>query len=327
MSNYDVVTICNALMDILVKVDEDDITRLSLNKGVMHLVDSQKQSEILEEFTTKEHTVELGGSALNALRSIALLGGRTLFAGMVGKDAFGKRIIDRMQDLSIESQLKSIDHEKTGTCLILVTPDGERTMNTCLGASRLYDETLVPAEALSHAKILHFCGYQWDTDEQRRAIYKAMEKAKSNNVLISFDVADPFVVERNQDEFKRIIEDYADIVFANERESELLFNKSAREAATEIANCKAIAVVKLGAKGAIVVNGSETHEISAEPTQVLDTTAAGDMFAGGFLFAYAKNQSLDTCGRAAAILAADVISRVGTTVSSEAYDKVKSLLN
>lgn len=327
MKTYDVVTICNALMDILIKVEESDITRLELNKGVMHLVDSSRQSQILNEFSTREQTIELGGSALNALRSIATLGGRTLFAGMVGQDDFGSRIIHRLNDLNIDCQLKEITHEQTGTCLILVTPDGERTMNTCLGASRLYDETLVPYNALANAKILHFCGYQWDTEDQMQAIYKAMDEAKAKNVLISFDVADPFVVERNKDEFRRIITEYADIVFANERESELLFDVPAEQAAMDIAKCNATAVVKLGAKGAVIVSNGNTFKIEPEATHVVDTTAAGDMFAGGFLFAYAKDQPLSICGQAAAILAADVISRVGTTVSTEAYHRVKSLLS
>ncbi len=325
MKSYDVVAICNALVDILVKVDEHDIQRLSLTKGIMHLVDSERQTQILREFTARDHTIELGGSALNAMRSVALLGGRTLFAGMVGQDDFGQRIVDRTSDLGIDCQLKEIAHEQTGTCVILVTPDGERTMNTCLGASRLYDEALVPHQALERAKILHFCGYQWDTEGQRRAIYQAMEAAKKHGALISFDVADPFVVERNGPEFREIIKEFADLVFANERESELLYSMPAEKAVLEIAAAGAIGVVKLGGRGAVIANGQSVQRIPAEKVTVVDTTAAGDMFAGGFLYAFSQGQPLDVCGRAATVLAADVISRVGTTVSNAAYERVRHL--
>lgn len=320
MKKYDVVSICNALVDILVKVDEADIKRFELNKGVMHLVDEARQKVILDHFLDRDHTQELGGSAMNAIRTLAQLGAKTAFAGMVGKDAFGKQIQDRMSRIGIEAKLLETT-EHTGTCAILITPDGERTMNTCLGASRMFDETLVPKKEIADAKVFHFSGYQWDTDGQMRAMRTAIAHAKANKTLVSFDVADPFVVKRHAEEFRAMIKEGADVVFANEAESKLLYDTTPEEAAKAIAATGAVAVIKLGSKGAMIASGTEVVRVGVEKTTVVDTTAAGDMFAAGFLYGFYRNKSLEACGKMASILAADVISRVGATVSDEALDR------
>jgi len=230
-----------------------------------------------------------------------------------------------MDALGIQSRLGGHQTESTGTCVILITPDGERTMNTNLGASRLYDKTLIPHEEIAAAKILHFCGYQWDTKEQKDAVISAIRTGHSNGTLISFDLADPFVVDRNRDDFIQLITDEADIVFANKEEAKLLFQSSPQDAAIRIAETGALAVVKLGSEGAIVCKGSETIHVQPVTTKVIDTTAAGDMFAAGFLHGYLKDRPLNVCGKIAATLASDVISRVGATVSKEALSTVSRL--
>jgi len=313
MKSIDVVAICNALVDITVRVEEGDIARLGLTKGIMHLVDADKQNKLLANFPDRSHNIELGGSSLNALRAIAGMGGKTAFAGMIGKDKFGRMVKDRLDQLSITAHL-SDSSDQTGTCAILVTPDSERTMNTNLGASRLFDESLVPRQSIKDAKIFHFCGYQWDTEGQKKAITQAIQFAEQNQCLISFDVADPFVVDRNRTEFIDLIERHADIVFANEKEALMLYGCSADEAARRISQTGAIAAVKTGAKGCTIARGNETIQVPARKTSVVDTTAAGDVFAGGFLYSYAHHKPLLECGMAATMLAADVISRLGTTV-------------
>ena len=321
MKKYDVVGICNALVDILVPVEESDIKTLGLTKGVMHLVDSQRQALVLGHCEGRSHTIELGGSALNAIRTLAQLGKKTVFAGMVSDDSYGERILRRMEQLGIVAHLGR-SHEGTGTCVILITPDGERTMNTHLGASRLYTEANVPHAEISAAKVMHFCGYQWDTDGQKTAIKDAIATAKKHQTLVSFDVADPFVVGRNRDEFLALINESADIVFANREEAKMLFGTSPEAAAESIAASGAIAAIKMGGEGAWVRRGAETFRIDPVPTDVVDTTAAGDMFAAGFLYGITSGKSLDVCGRMAATIASDVISRVGATVSNVALGTV-----
>jgi sugar/nucleoside kinase (ribokinase family) len=325
MKSYDITSVCNALMDVLIETTDADITKLGLTKGIMHLVDSDRQAEVLTHFTDKPRVTELGGSSMNAIRTLASLGHKTVFAGMVNDDEFGNIIRERMISLGIKALLGGHNEASTGSCLILITPDGERTMNTNLGASRLYDSTHIPHDEIAQSKVFHFCGYQWDTDEQKVALQNSLKTAQANDTLISFDIADPFVVGRNREDFIKLINDEADIVFANKEEARLLFNSTPEDAARRIAATGAIAVVKLGAEGALVVNGKTEYKIAPVPTKVIDTTAAGDMFAAGFLHGFLKGRSLDVCGVMAATLASDVISRVGAKISDKALSTVRAL--
>jgi len=322
--NLDVVSVCNALVDILVEVDMETLHDLQLEKGIMHLVDREQKQSILSRFKDNHRTSELGGSALNVIRSLTSLGRRTFFAGMIAEDSFGRQIEERLRSLGVNMYLSKRKKSATGTCLVLVTPDHDRTMVTYLGASKLYDESLVPHDAISHAKIFHFTGYQWDTKEQKKAIYAAIKTAKQSGTLVSFDVADPFVVERHRREFVDIIRFYADIVFANDHESELLYQTpNPEEVAGKIAQHGAIAVIKLGEDGAFLQKEKETHHVKAISTKVVDTTAAGDMFAAGFLHGLLLEElALDQIGHIASKLASDVISRIGATVSEHCFKKI-----
>jgi len=322
--SLDVVGICNALVDILVTVEDHDLKALELTKGMMHLVDDARQAHVLNYFSGKPQVTELGGSAMNAIRTLAQLGKKTAFAGMVGGDSFGERIKSRMTQLGIKGFL-GLGLEATGSCVILITPDGERTMNTNLGASRLYGSAEVPHAEIKQSQVLHFCGYQWDTDAQKTAIKEAVATAKAHGTLVSFDVADPFAIGRSHADFLKVIADDADIVFANREEAIMLYGATPEIAAAKIAATGAIAVIKLGAAGALVQQGSEVFMIKPVATKVLDTTAAGDMFAAGFLYGYTSGKSLQVAGQMAATVASDVISRVGATVSDAALAAVKQL--
>lgn len=324
MKTLDVVSICNALVDILVTASEDDIRTLGLNKGIMHLVDDQRQQQVISHFKSTKTTQELGGSSMNAIRTLAALGAKTSFAGTVGHDSYGELIQSRMQELGITSHIKKADAH-TGLCFILVTPDGERTMNTSLGSSCLFDESIVPEKEIADARIFHFSGYQWANPGQIRAIKRALEIAKKSDTLISFDLADPFVVRNCRQEFIGLIQEYADVVFANREESLLLYESTPEVACNRIAESGAIAAIKLGAEGALIGKGSERIPIRPVPTNVKDTTGAGDMFASGFLYGLTHNKPLEATGKIAAILASDVISRLGATVSENALRQVRGL--
>jgi sugar/nucleoside kinase (ribokinase family) len=320
MRSFDVTSICNALMDILIEVDDTDLQKLGLTKGIMHLVDSKRQADVLNYFARKTSVTELGGSSLNAIRTLSQLGHSTFFAGMISDDLYGARIKSRLDQLNIASNLGGHATESTGTCIILITPDGERTMNTNLGASRLYTKSEVPKAQILNSRIFHFSGYQWDTAEQKNALLEALELCKKNDKTVSFDLADPFVVDRNRTDFEALINDYADIVFANKEEAKILYHSSPEIAAAKIASSGAIAVVKLGGEGAMVCQGDQCDKIAPVSTKVIDTTGAGDMFAAGFLHGVLKGQSTAVSGKIAATLASDVISRVGATVSKSALD-------
>ena len=321
MKQFDISTICNALMDILVKAEESDIKKLELTKGIMHLVDDSRQKTVSDHFNDQFDTTELGGSSLNAIRSLAALGAKTSFAGMIGRDAYGKQITERLGKLNIDARLLTLDNVATGSCFILITPDGERTMNTNLGASVRFNEDLVPHDVIKNSRIFHFCGYQWGSPDQIKAINAAIDTAKENDCLVSFDVADPFVVEQNREAFAEIIATKADIVFANKEEARLLYQSDPETACDKIAAEGAIAVIKLGSEGALIGKGSERVRIQPVATKVVDTTAAGDMFAAGFLYGILNEKGLEASGKIAASLASDVISRVGATVSEKALKR------
>lgn len=318
VKKYDVLTICNALVDIIYKASDQELKQFKLNKGQMNLVETKKQHLLLQHFAGRETTIELGGSSLNAIRALAMLRKKTVFAGMLARDQYGHTVSKRMEQLRIKGNLHYTEKDSTGTCVILVTDDGERTMNTHLGASRLYTKDIIPTEDLQETKILHISGYQWDTDEQKETIYRAIDIAKDAGCLISFDLADPFVVSKNKVDFAKVIEEHADIVFANEEEAKLLYGTDPEKTAQRIADAGCIAVIKLGAKGAFVQSSAESFKIEPVPTEVVDTTGAGDMFAGGFLYGFLSDLGLERSGQIAAYLASDVISRYGAHLSEEA---------
>lgn len=327
MKKYDVLGIGNALVDVCLEVTDADITALQLNKGIMHLVGAGRQTEILTHLDGKERTIELGGSALNVIRILASLGSKTAFLGMVAKDDFGRRILDRMKEFSIVPLLASAQtDEPTGSCVVLTTPDGERTMNTHLGTSRLYNEAHILHNEIASAQVIHIEGYQWDTDGQKKAIEQAIQTARKEGTKVSIDVADPFAVNRSGDDFRRLIDAGVDILFANEEEARLLYDYPPEETARRLAEKGVLAVIKLGDKGALIQNREEKHSVSAVPVEkVADTNGAGDIFASGFLHGYVAGRSLPDCGRMAATLAADVISRVGVTVSEKALATVNAI--
>lgn len=324
MKSLDVVSICNALVDILVTSSDSDLDRLGLTKGIMHLVDDRRQLEVIQHFSEHRTTQELGGSSMNAVRTLAALGAKTAFAGAVGRDTYGSLIESRMRELGIKAHIKQAEAH-TGLCFILVSPDGERTMNTNLGASCLFDEDIVPEAEIAAAKVFHFSGYQWANPGQIRAIRRALDIAKAHDTLVSFDLADPFVVQNSREDFIRLIEEHADVVFSNREETRLLYETTPEIACQRICDAGAIAAIKLGAEGALVGKGSTRLTVKPVATQVVDTTAAGDMFAAGFLYGLCRGQQLEVCGRLAATLASDVISRLGATVSSGALKAALAL--
>lgn len=324
MKKIDVLGIGNPLVDILISVDEKEVKELGLAKGIMHLVDAPRQKRVLDAFRERSWTTELGGSAMNAVRILAALNAKTAFSGMIGSDVFGEQIRNRMKEVGIVARLGESD-ETTGTCAILITPDGERTMNTCLGASSLFSESLLPLEDIKKSKYLHFCGYEWSTPNQTTAITRAISLAKENGVKVSFDLGDAFLVRANKEEFRRVVSEDADVVFANEEEAKMLY-ESVEAAGMEISSSGATAVIKLGRKGAMVYKDGKSTSVHPVKTSVIDTTAAGDMFAGGFLFGLVNDKPLAECGKMAAILASDVISRVGATVANEAITEVRGFV-
>lgn len=308
----------NPLIDFLCYATENDLEELSLHKGTMLLVDERKRTEILSLMKNRKTSISCGGSCPNTMVTLRMLGLETTLAGGVGTDEYGKMYRNRLKESGVNDQTVEFD-AATGTSIILLTEDRERTMNTYLGANRLFDEDNVDEDSVRKADLFYFTGYMWDTDAQRRAVRKALGIAKENNIKVAFDLADPFAVGRYRSDFLDLVENWCDIVFANSEEARFLFNNyDAYECCKSMGKLTDIAIVKNGKNGSFI---SDKGKISQIPlygtTHPVDTTGAGDTYAAGFLYGYMKGYSPEISGRIASFLAGEIISHLGAQFSPD----------
>ncbi|MFM7203591.1 MAG: adenosine kinase [Myxococcota bacterium] len=306
----------NALMDVLVRLDSDETLKtLGVAKGIMHLKDEAGWQEVFQQIQHLPHETHSGGSCANVIGTAAMLGARTAFCGQVGKDHFGKLYAQTMSDNHVLSRLHLLENGHTGKCLSLISPDTERTMLTSLGcAIELAPEHLFTHE-IQRTRMLHVTGYLFTGGRMSETARMALEIARAHQVLISFDVSDPWVIETQRPLIWEIIEKYADVVFTNAAEAQVLTGKTPEEALHELASHCKIAVVKLGSRGSLVRSGSETHGIDVYRVKAVDTTGAGDAYAGGFLYGLAKGMELERCGRLASRVAAETVAQTGAVVT------------
>lgn len=318
MKTIDVYGIGNCLIDILVNVDDSELKLLGLNKGIMHLVDDKKREELVSYIDEKPKRMMSAGSCPNTMMSLAALGLRVILAGKIGTDSFGAEYEKQVLQHGVVSHLKKSDFP-TGSSIILISPDSERTMNTYLGACQQFTKTDLDKKSIAEANYLYFEGYTWDTENQKEAILEAIRAAKASNTKVVFDVADPFAVKRHKEDFLKLIKQNADIVFANKEEAKILCDTDNPAAAIEkLAEMCNIAVVKLGSEGALIKQkGSETVRIPVNRVTAVDTTGAGDVFASGFLYGQCKKMSMEESGVFAAFLASQVVCQIGASFSEE----------
>jgi sugar/nucleoside kinase (ribokinase family) len=318
-----VLAICNVLKDIVIKVTDQELEELGIAKGIMHLVSEEEQNKILEKFSEREKNVEMGGSGPNVMRTMAVLGQKVSQSGMVGNDIYGELYTSRVEELGIKSNIIKTAVGSTGTSLILITPDGERTMNTCLGMSRCYTTKEIPEADIARSEYLLVTGYQWDTANQIEAINHALRIAKMNNTKIVFDLSDPFCVERHRETFMNIIEQYVDIVFSNLKEAGMLTGKDLDGSLDDLSAIAGMVVIKCGPEGSWIKTGDRKIKIKSNKVKVVDTTAAGDMYAGGFMYGITKNMSLEDCGKIASFCAETVIQQVGARIPEDLLSRLE----
>ncbi len=313
----EVFGIGNPLIDIIAEVDEADIDALGLDKGIMRLVDLDERTAILDRIKKKSTVYRPGGSCPNTMIFLSALGVETALAGAIGDDELGKTYAEGLPTRRLVSQL-AVAAGPTGTSIILVTPDAERTMNTYLGVNRLYRRDDLDDEVLAVSSMLYFTGYMWDTDPQKEAVLHAVEVIRGNGGRVAFDLADPFAVNRNRDEFVSLIRTHADIVFANAEEARLLYgSSSAEEAAERIAADCELAVVKDGSAGSVIGRAGVTERIGIRRIRAVDTTGAGDMYAAGFLYGLLRGFSDRDAGVCGAYLASRIVETFGAQFTPE----------
>lgn len=310
-----VLALCNVLKDIVIQVKDEELEQLGLAKGIMHLMSEEEQQRILNHFDDREKTYEMGGSGPNMIRTLAALGLKVSQAGMVGNDCNGELYLKRVEELGIRNNIRQSPVGSTGTSIVLISPDGERTMNTCLGMSRCYTTHDIPEADIARSEFLVVTGYQWDTPNQIEAVNHAIRVARHNQTRIAFDLSDPWCVERHRETFVNILEEYVDVVFSNLKEAWMLTGQQDIAGNLQtLAELVDIVVLKCGAQGSWIQRGSEKVFIPANPVEVVDTTAAGDMFAGGFLSGLVRQRSLEECGHIAAFCAETVIQAIGARI-------------
>ncbi|HEX5957765.1 MAG TPA: adenosine kinase [Hyphomicrobiaceae bacterium] len=312
MPNHDVVAIGNALVDVIAHCDEAFLAAHGRTKGSMALIDVPTMEAL---YGAMGPGIEMsGGSAANTMVGVASLGGKAGFIGKSASDQIGEvfRHDIRAAGVTFETP-PSADGEPTGRSLILVTPDGQRTMNTFLGVSPHLGNGEVDAEMIRSAQILYLEGYLFDRDEAKAAFREAATIAADAGRRVALTLSDPFCVDRHRTEFLQLVKTSVDILFANEAEIMSLYETSSFDLAAQRAKADTkFAALTRSEKGSVILAGGEVIEIPAAPVaEVVDTTGAGDLYAAGFLLGVARKLPIETAGKLGSLAAAEVISHVG----------------
>ncbi|MEE2996033.1 MAG: adenosine kinase [Pseudomonadota bacterium] len=320
----DVVGVGNAIVDVIAQTDENDLTRLGLNKGTMTLIDDAEAEWLYSEMGPGVETS--GGSAANTLAGIASLGGYGAYIGKVRNDQLGEVFCRDIKAAGIDFSMRAATAgPSTARCLIFVTPDADRTMQTYLGASILLGPEDIEPETIKGAQITYLEGYLFDREEAQDAFLKAAELAHAAGRRVALTLSDPFCVDRHRASFKHLVEGHVDIVFANHDEIMSLYETDSFDTAVgSLIGRVDIAAITRGAEGSVIVTPDEAIEVPVEPVdRVLDTTGAGDLYAAGVLYGLTHGYELATAGRLGSICAAEVISHYGARPEVSLQDLVK----
>jgi sugar/nucleoside kinase (ribokinase family) len=309
---YDVVGIGNAIVDIIARCDDAFLSKHDLAKGFMRLVPAEEAGRLYEAMGPAIE--RSGGSAANTIAGLASFGAKCGFIGRVAGDQFGGIFRHDIRSLGVTyTTPPSVDGTPTARCLILVTPDGERTMNTYLGVSVDFAPPDIDPALISSAKIVYLEGYLFDREEAKAAFKEAARLGREAGAKVALTLSDAFCVDRHRDDFRALIRDGADIVFANEKEITALYevNSFAEAADAAMQDCE-LAVLTRSEEGSVIVAQGETMAIDPAPVRkVVDVTGAGDLYAAGFLFGLTHGAPLETCGQLGSLAASEVISHIG----------------
>jgi sugar/nucleoside kinase (ribokinase family) len=326
-TNLDVLAIGSAIVDVLAPADDSFLAEEGLAKGSMRLIDTDEATRLYSHMAAGREVS--GGSAANTAAGVAALGSRAGFVGLVADDQLGQVIAHDIRAAGVANSVppRGID-PATARCLILVTPDAQRTMNTYLGASQNLAEADIDLAAIAAAKILYLEGYLWDPAEPRRAMKGAIAAARAAGREIAFTLSDAFCVERHRDDFRRMIAGREiDLLFANEQEILSLAQTDDLDVAiATVAPQIPLLIVTRSEKGALTVADGKRTEVAAAPVaQLVDTTGAGDLFAAGFLAGHAAGRGVETSLRMGAIAAAEIISHYGARPEADLRELVRGL--
>ena len=313
---YDVFGVGNALVDLQARIDDATLAEIGYDKGIMTLVDDQQQSAVLQRLAAVPLNRCAGGSAANTVVSIADFGGKAAYVGKVCDDALGEFFLQDMRKMGVTIEVAPADQGQTGTCAVLITEDAQRTMLTNLGVSTTLGEADVDERELRQAKYVYIEGYLLTGDSTKAAAYKAIELAKKNGVKVAFTASDPFLVNMLRDEIWRLVEGPVDLFFCNELEAKSLTGLDDPVAcAAEIHRHAENVAMTLGPNGSIIMHGGEAIAIEGVTVDAIDTTGAGDMYAGGVLYGITNGLTWKQAGHVGSHAAARIVSQLGARMS------------
>ena len=313
-TQFDVLTIGNAIVDVIAPIDPQFLKREGMDEGIMHLVDAERSAYLYDRMPDDKRQIS-GGSAANTAAGVASFGGRASFIGKVAADPLGEVFAGDLHELGVHYGVSRLhDGPATARSMILVSPGGERTMNTYLGACHQLTPADIREEEIGGAAITYMEGYLWDPAEAKKAFVTAAHFAHKHERATSFTLSDPFCVNRFRDEFLDLMRSKTiDYVFANIEEAKALYETDDLHAAVQgIAKDCELAAITMGAQGAMAVHNGEIVTVPAYPVpHVVDATGAGDLFASGFLLALSHERDLKTALAAGCLAASEVISHIG----------------
>ncbi len=314
---FDILGIGNAIVDVVAPASESLVSRLAMRKGSMTLIDAADAERIYAAMPAGQESS--GGSAANTCAVAAGLGARVAYLGRVAEDQLGTVFRHDITAAGVHFPTPPlVGGAPTARCLILVTPDGQRTMNTFLGACVAFGEAEVDAATVRAASVVYLEGYLFDEPAAQAAFRRAAALAHAAGGEVALTLSDTFCVARHRAAFRTLVRDDIDILFANEAELASLYEMDDLERALDMARAEVrLAAVTRGSDGSIVLRGAERVEIAAAPTRVVDTTGAGDAYAAGFLAAYTGRRGLDACGRLGSLAAAEVIGHYGARLQRD----------
>lgn len=322
----DVIGIGNAIVDVLVHENDVFLNNYNIVKGSMTLVDNDYSVNLYEAM---ESTIEMsGGSVGNTIAGLSALGGKGSYIGKVHDDKLGNIFKHDLKTMGVKfDTLPTTSGSPTARCLVIITPDSQRSMITYLGAAVELGPNDIVEEEINRHKITFLEGYLWDSPHSKEAAIKAAKIAHKAGRKVALTLSDPFCIDRHRESFCKILDDYVDIFFANEFEINSLYQVEDFDTSlTKLRLEDNLAVITRSEKGSVIVSGEETHIIHAEPIQkVIDVTGAGDQYAAGVLYGIANNYDLKTCGRIGSIVAAEIISHVGARPETDLQELIKKL--
>ena len=320
MKKYNVFGIGNALVDCVYMVDDKFLDDNNIEKGLMTLVDEKKQKSIIEKIKNFDSVIQSGGSVTNSVYTLSQLGGSGYVSVLVAEDEFGKIYLSDLKNSNVSTggTTYTTGDGMTGTCLVLTTPDAERTMNTCLSISSNFSIKNINLLDLKSSEYLYIEGYLVTSDVAMEAVHQSIEFSSKNDVKIALTFSDLAMVKYFKDNFKSILDNKVDLLFCNEDEAKTFSGCDTLEDSIKyLGKLSSTLVVTLGKNGSLIYHNGEKITIEPYPTKAVDSVGAGDTFAGAFLYGITNGLSLKKSGELASLLSSKVVSKIGPRLEKE----------